>query len=209
MKGLSLANEDADIISNTDRPKPTISIGIDLGTTFSSVAYESKKLSVAAQLIYPNDCGSPYVPSIVYYGTDCIEIGEDALNHLPQRTIIHNKRFIGLAYKDIKDIDTSRYPYRIYQSDDGNIRYELPPEFAGGNKTILTPLQVHTEMLKKLREIALHRIGSDNHVQYVISHPSYFVSSQKQATLEAGMYIFIIYCNMQPLFNRISFLAFV
>ncbi len=55
-----------------------LSVGIDLGTTFSSMAYVDRQLSPKMVL---NDSGQSIVPSVVFFDEDEIVVGDMALEH--------------------------------------------------------------------------------------------------------------------------------
>ena len=80
-----------------------LSIGIDLGTTYSCVAV----LRNGKVEIIPNENGQNLTPSIVSFieEGDGVLVGEDTLNQLiinPKKTIYSIKRLIGRNYNDIE-----------------------------------------------------------------------------------------------------------
>ena len=132
-------------------------IGIDLGTTFSAVAYIDKH---GKPMVIPNREGDPTTPSVIFFEDDGTPVvGREARNQAitsPLRTV----RFIKLemgnpSYR--KNIDGTDY----------------------------LPEQLSAFILKKLKADAETQLGiSIAHA--VISVPAYFKDSQREATRQAA-----------------------
>src|SRR3954465_309208 len=79
--------------------KPRV-VGIDLGTTNSLVAHvENGGPAVIGE--------DPIVPSVVYYGSNGIIVGREAVRHAveaPRQTLSSVKRLIGRGMKDIESV---------------------------------------------------------------------------------------------------------
>ncbi len=72
-----------------------LSVGIDLGTTFSVVAYLDRDLK---PVTVPNDEGDLSTPSVVYFDTHGTVVGNEAINaseYEPERAARYAKRDIG------------------------------------------------------------------------------------------------------------------
>ena len=62
-------------------------VGIDLGTTFSVVASLDRD---GKPITIPNDEGDLSTPSVVYFDSDCVVVGEEAINaaeYTPERAV--------------------------------------------------------------------------------------------------------------------------
>lgn len=78
------------------RHKPgTPAVGIDLGTTYSSLAYLSPQ---GEPVTLPNAEGELATPSIVFFDGNDVIVGTEALRHSvsqPERVVMHAKRHMG------------------------------------------------------------------------------------------------------------------
>ncbi len=76
-----------------------IPVGIDLGTTYSSLSY----LTAQGQPVtLPNDEGELATPSVVFFDGREVIVGTEALRHsisMPDRVVQHAKRFMGDPHK--------------------------------------------------------------------------------------------------------------
>lgn len=152
-----------------------LAIGIDLGTTNSLVA----AVRSGQPTILLDEQERPLTPSIVHYG-DEITVGYEA-GHLavqdPKNTIISVKRLIGRSLMDVQQ----RYPnlpYDFAQTENG-----LPLIMA--NKGVVSPIEVSSEILKKLTALAEKRLGGELQGA-VITVPAYFDDAQRQSTKDAA-----------------------
>jgi molecular chaperone DnaK len=133
-------------------------VGIDLGTTFSSLAMLN---AIGKPEIVPSAEGERLTPSAIYFDEDnpgVIRVGIEALNsrHLnPARSVRWVKRHMG-------DAD---YKVRIDGKD--------------WNATELSAL-----VLKKLRQDAIAQVGDVQDA--VISVPAHFDEIRRKATMDAG-----------------------
>jgi molecular chaperone DnaK len=133
-------------------------VGIDLGTTFSSLAMLN---AIGKPEIVPNADGDRLTPSAIYFDEDnpgVIRVGVEALNarHLnPARSVRWIKRHMGEA----------EYKVRIDGKD-------------------WTPVELSALILKKLRQDAAAQAGDMDDA--VISVPAHFDEIRRKATMDAG-----------------------
>jgi molecular chaperone HscA len=153
-----------------------IAIGIDLGTTNSLVATVRNGDSV----VLADENGYELIPSVVYYGKDKRYIGQEAQPFKVKdsaNTLVSTKRFMG---KSFTDLDLSRnYPYKFMNNSNSDI---VEFETRDGIKN---PLQVASDILQYLKEIATQRTG-ETPSGAVITVPAYFNEAQRQATKQAA-----------------------
>ncbi|PVX31980.1 chaperone protein HscA [Pasteurella langaaensis DSM 22999] len=154
-----------------------LAVGIDLGTTNSLVA--AVRSAHADILLDEKD--RPLVPSIVHFGeNNNIIVGYEAsalASQDPQNTIISAKRLIGRSLADVQ----ARYPNLPYQfeaSENG-----LP--LIQTRKGLVSPVEVSSEILKKLTALAEQRLGGELQGA-VITVPAYFDDAQRQSTKDAA-----------------------
>lgn len=157
-------------------------IGIDLGTTNSCVAYYSENGEV---IIIANDQGNRTTPSFVTYTDDERLVGDASKNvaveHL-ENTVYDVKRFIGRKFTD-HDVqeDIKQMAYTIVNK--GNqpmvcVKYLKKVHY-------FRPEEVSSVILSYLKTIAENFLGKEV-TGAVITVPAYFNDSQRQATKDAG-----------------------
>ncbi|PNR95286.1 molecular chaperone DnaK [Petrotoga sp. 9PWA.NaAc.5.4] len=131
-------------------------VGIDLGTTFSAIAWVKPDGNVE---VIPNAEGKRTTPSIVSFTKDGqILVGEPAKRQAilnSERTVRSIKRYMGSDY-------TIKIDDKVY-----------------------TPQQISAFILKKLVKDAEEYLGGKIK-KAVITVPAYFNDAQRQATKEAG-----------------------
>lgn len=134
--------------------------GIDLGTTYSAIAWldQNGKPETLA-----NIDGQPTTPSVVYFESpDNIVVGETAkemISQEPDRVVSFIKREMGNSAYEFKTPDGESY----------------------------TPIQVSGFILKKLVKDAEAKTGSPIK-NVIITCPAYFGTDEHRATKEAGKY---------------------
>lgn len=144
--------------------------GIDLGTTYSCVAYVD---DFGKSVVVKNAEGANTTPSVVYFESlENIIVGEEAKNMLaaePDSTIAFVKRSMGM--------------------DD---EYEKPIRFTFWDKQ-LSPEEISAKILKKLVKDANESLRNDGIIgeneticDAVITCPAYFGMREKTATKTAG-----------------------
>jgi molecular chaperone DnaK len=154
-------------------------VGIDLGTTYSLVAYMDATTNEPKCIVGPY--GSALCPSIVSVDADgTIVTGEAARRRLltqSERTIYSVKRLMGRAPEDIKD-ELKIFPFRIEPTSTNVIRVRL------GEK-VFTPSEISAFILRELKSWAENFFGEPVD-RAVITVPAYFNDAQRQATKDAG-----------------------
>lgn len=154
-------------------------VGIDLGTTYSLIAYQDKQ--DGRPKCIPGPYGTPLCPSVVSVDADgSIIVGEAARRRLltqPERTIYSVKRLMGRGPADVQD-ELKIFPFRIDPASANVIRVRL------GDR-VFTPPEISAFILRELRTWA-EQFFQDTVDRAVITVPAYFNDAQRQATRDAG-----------------------
>ncbi|XP_029477234.2 heat shock 70 kDa protein-like [Oncorhynchus nerka] len=159
-----------------------VSIGIDLGPTYSCVGvFQHGKVEIIA-----NDQGNRTTPSYVAFADTERLIGDAAKNQVamnPTNTVFDAKRLIGRKFDDqIVKSDMKPWPFKVI-SDGGKPRVQV--EYKGETKAFY-PEEISSMVLVKMKEIAEDYLGQKVS-NAVITVPAYFNDSQRQATKDAGV----------------------
>ena len=132
-------------------------IGIDLGTTFSSMAYVDHE---GAPNIIPNQEGARSTPSAIMIDEDEVVVGEIA----KESAIIDDSNVV----QHIKnEMGNNHYNYRNKDGDS------------------YSPEELSAFILKKLKQDSEDFLGTDIN-EAVITVPAYFTDAQRKATQDAG-----------------------
>ena len=154
-------------------------VGIDLGTTFSLIAYVDP--ATGEPRCIPGPSGETLCPSVVSLDPDGkIIVGEPARRRLltqPHRSIYSVKRLMGRGAADVRD-ELKIFPFRIDPESKGVIRVRL------GDR-LFTPPEISSYILRELKSWAENLFG-DTVDRAVITVPAYFNDAQRQATKDAG-----------------------
>jgi molecular chaperone DnaK len=154
-------------------------VGIDLGTTFSLIAYQDKLEGAPKCILGPY--GTPLCPSVVSVDADgAIIVGEAARRRLltqPERTIYSVKRLMGRGSADVRD-EVKIFPFRIDPASANIIRVRLC-------ERVFTPPEISAFILRELKSWA-EDYFQDSVTSAVITVPAYFNDAQRQATRAAG-----------------------
>lgn len=170
-------------MSNTENSKSSkLSVGIDLGTTFSCVGiYRGGRVEIIA-----NDQGNRTTPSFVSFTSEERLIGDAAKSMAssnPKNTVYDAKRLIGRNYND-KHMQEEMKHFS-YDVVDKNNKPVIQVEYKNETKQF-TPEEISSMILYKMKEIAEAYLGEPVK-DVVITVPAYFNDSQRQATKDAGV----------------------
>ncbi len=152
-------------------------IGIDLGTTNSVVAFVEN----GRPETIPNAEGSKLTPSVVLYSPTEVVVGELAKRQLitsPGDGVRSIKRLMGMRYSEVKDF-LDEFPYKVVEADDDRAEVEL------GRGTVVAPEAVSSDVLARLKQTAEDYLGEEI-TQAVITVPAYFNDAQRTATKVAA-----------------------
>ena len=158
-----------------------VAVGIDLGTTYSCVAWwKDNRCEIIA-----NDQGNRTTPSYVAFTETERLIGDGAKNQSsmnPENTVYDAKRLIGRKYSDSTvQADIKSFPFKVICKDEKPI---IQVEYKNETKTF-QPEEISSMVLTKMKEIAESYIG-EKVTDAVVTVPAYFNDSQRQATKDAG-----------------------
>src|SRR5271170_6188909 len=128
-------------------------VGIDLGTTNSLVAYLDPATGEPRCITGPR--GSTLCPSVVSVDADgTIVAGEPARRRLltqPERTIYSVKRLMGRGLEDVQE-ELRLFPFRVEPDSKQVIRVRL------GDR-VFTPPEISSFILRELKSWAEHHFG--------------------------------------------------
>jgi Fe-S protein assembly chaperone HscA len=154
-------------------------VGIDLGTTYSLVAYVDR--ATGRPQCIPGPYGETLCPSVVSVDSDgAVVVGEPARRRLltqPDRTIYSVKRLMGRGVADVQD-ELKIFPFRIESGSQNVIRVRL-------GERVFTPPEISAFILRELKSWA-EEFFKDAVDRAVITVPAYFNDAQRQATKDAG-----------------------
>ena len=156
-------------------------IGIDLGTTYSSVSvWKNEKFE-----LIPNEMGKFSTPSMVAFTEKEIKIGDTAKNQIMrnyENTIFDSKRLIGRKYseKQVQE-DKKFWPFKVI--NDENDRPLIEVNYKG--KSTFSPEEISSMILKNLKKNAEDYLGQEVK-DSIITVPANFNDSQRQSTINAA-----------------------
>nr|UXY87317.1 heat shock protein 70KD [Cryptomonas sp.] len=159
-----------------------LSVGIDLGTTYSCVGvWQHDRVEIIA-----NDQGNRTTPSYVAFTETERLIGDAAKNQVamnPHNTVFDAKRLIGRRFQDpaVQD-DIKHFPFKVICKDGDKPAIEV--KFKGESK-VFAPEEISAMVLMKMKEVAESFLSKEVK-NAVITVPAYFNDSQRQATKDAG-----------------------
>ena len=160
-------------------------IGIDLGTTFSCVAFALEEEGKTE--VIPNNYNKNTTPSYIkYYNTENgvnYIVGEDAKKESNSKYIIYEiKRLMGKRYSEVENkIEFLKYKDFIQKGENDKINIKIYNE-------IYTPQEISSHILSKLKKDIEKKFDLDyrQEIEAVITVPANFTNNQKNATKEAG-----------------------
>lgn len=154
-------------------------VGIDLGTTYSLVAYVDAETNRPRVIAGPY--GTPLCPSVVSVDPDgTVVAGEAARRRLltqSERTIYSVKRLMGRGVEDVRE-EQKLFPFRIDPESRNVVRVRL-------GERVFTPPEISAFILRELKAWAEEHF-QDAVERAVITVPAYFNDAQRQATKDAG-----------------------
>ncbi|TMS35563.1 hypothetical protein L596_002941 [Steinernema carpocapsae] len=169
-------------------PPPPKVVGIDLGTTFSSIGVYHAVTGKTE--IIPNDLGKRSIPSVVaFLSNGSVLVGHRAVQQQeknPLRTIYDAKRFIGKTFKENDSqfqADQQRYPFAVKLFENGSAYFDIP--LSGSERKIVTPEKVGGIIIQYLKS-ATEKAMNTPISQLVISVPAEFDEEQRNATARAA-----------------------
>ena len=174
-----------------------LGVGIDSGTTYSSIA-KTRDLSNPGELLEDKD-SKHHIASYVYYDEhENASVGEIAVDQDPASTIYDNKRFLGQHYEQIKD-HIGNYPFKIIKDPKSEfVLYKLE---SNGKIYYKSPLQVAIDQMSHYNDIIHDRIEYNDQMGVTLTHPAYFDSKQKYFTIQSGMLLSFSFVLFMLIFN--------
>lgn len=175
-----------------------ITIGIDFGTTTSSVAIlEGSSDSPVPKCINNTESDQTFIPSVVYYeGNESWIVGVSAQNYRMnctkesdkerKRTFYELKRLMGRKFSAIQDIK-QQFAYDIVKGDGDVIRIRIEED---GQTMLEEPERIASHILKELRRMAERHKGYEEGTitRVVIAVPTEFDDDQTEAIRKAAEY---------------------
>ncbi|MGH7243263.1 MAG: Fe-S protein assembly chaperone HscA [Phycisphaerales bacterium] len=164
-----------------EKSSKSLTVGIDLGTTNSLVAY----CDVRGPRILPDAAGNALVPSVVRIEDEQIVVGRTARDYASEhseRTISSVKRLMGRSLKDAQS-DLPYLPYTVIAGEGDTARVLIPSTKHASR--ILSPQEISAYILRALKAQASAALGGEVE-RAVITVPAYFDDAQRQATKDAG-----------------------
>uniref|UniRef100_A0AAY5K2E9 Heat shock 70 kDa protein 13 n=1 Tax=Esox lucius TaxID=8010 RepID=A0AAY5K2E9_ESOLU len=162
-------------------PKPKV-IGLDLGTTFCSVAVFHPGTG-DVEVIADKE-GRKSIPSAVSFTPSEVLVGHEGQNLAdtnPQNTIYDAKRFIGKIFQpDLLEQESARYPFKVINNN-GSAEFLVTT-----NQTFtVTPEFIGSRLLLKMKKMAERHLGVSIQ-KAVISVPADFDERQRNYTVRAA-----------------------
>jgi L1 cell adhesion molecule like protein len=160
-----------------------LSLGIDLGTTYSCVAYWwNGKVDVI-----PNETGARITPSIVSFTKTERIIGDGAKAQAVrnfENTVYDAKRLIGRTFDDPEvQKDIKLWPFKVI-NDPETKKPKMQVKFKEKIETFF-PEEISSFILSKMKQIAKDYIGKEV-TDAIVTCPAYFNDLQRKATQMAG-----------------------
>lgn len=154
-------------------------IGIDLGTTYSCIAY----LEGDEPKIILNLEGQVTTPSLVSFTSSGERlIGNLALRQAitnPEKTIFAIKRFMGKKFNSEEVINArKRLPYKIAEAPNGDVMVDI-------DSKMISPQEISAMILRYLKECSEAYLGEEVN-ETIITVPAHFDDHQRQATKDAA-----------------------
>lgn len=154
-------------------------VGIDLGTTYSCVAY----LEEEEPKIIPNLDGLPTTPSVVSFTSTGEElIGNLALRQAvtnPENTVMAIKRVMGKKFKSEEAQETiKKMPYKLAEASNGDVMVSI-------DSKQISPQEISAMVLSYLKDCAESYFGEEV-TEAIITVPANFDDHERKATKDAA-----------------------
>ena len=164
-------------IAQRHQVTPCALVGIDLGTTNSSIAI----LGNDGPEVVSDHQGRKSVPSeVLWLNKDTLQVLY-ADNVTDERPVFYSfKRFIGLRCVEISEPVKESLQYNLVESEDGTAC------LASMKGCTISPIVLSSAVIKYLIEYASMSLQDDTIDGAVVAVPAHFSASQKQATIEAA-----------------------
>lgn len=161
--------------------------GIDLGTTFSSIAFGVEDGHGKTVQVIADSYGRDLVPSVVCWDDDGVFVGTEAERRdvfKAKHVVFDSKRLIGhRLLGHIKAMhDSLGWPFRLRKNSAKKIRIVI-----NGKQGLIKPYEVSGEILKHLWKMAKKRVANPTK-KCVITVPANFSCKQITDTLKAAKY---------------------
>lgn len=175
----------------TTRAPTDLIVGIDLGTTYSLVAFCDER----GPRIIPDEQGRALLPSVVRYEAASRPVvgwtAKDEQARHPLTTIFSAKRLMGRSLRDAAT-DLPFLPYQVVEGEHNTARIAIPAGVGRGGSgvgegevRIISPQEVSSAILRHLKDQASRALGVEVK-KAVITVPAYFDDAQRQATRDAA-----------------------
>jgi heat shock 70kDa protein 1/2/6/8 len=166
----------------SDKKVTGITVGIDLGTTYSCVGvWQNDRVEIIA-----NSMGNKTTPSYVSFNGNERLIGEAAKNMSamnPENTIFDAKRLIGRKFSDASvQSDIKHWPFKVVRGPEDKPMIQV--QYMGETKQFSAE-EISSMVLTEMKNTAEAYLG-EKVENAVITVPAYFGDSQRQATKDAG-----------------------
>ncbi|EDR26423.1 heat shock cognate HSP70 protein, putative [Entamoeba dispar SAW760] len=168
----------------TQQEEFSISIGIDLGLTHSSVAYYD--IVRNEPIILQDKTGKEQIPSCVNLSqlnsSGFAVVGNVAKYDINNKCIIYDsKKIIG---RDEIDVDYEDYPFEVKGRDNGSAYIECYNPLTQESEEF-EPEEISGMILKYLYETAQEKLGNHPISNVIVTVPAEFNDRQREATLLA------------------------
>eukprot|EP01083_Nonionella_stella_P094265 264411_1 len=170
--------------------QPAPYFGIDLGTTFSCIAYQYPDTRQTKIIIADTSAKRQYcIPTAVYFPPkkkDKLLFGYEARHKLatdPENVIFDIKRIIGRKFNDPEvALFANNHQFKITTEHD-SIQIIIP-----NRNIMISPEQALGVILKHLVQMAVKEVNivTDEAINVVISIPAFFHNGQRRAVISAA-----------------------
>ena len=166
--------------------------GIDLGTTYSCIAYQERQTKErATKIVVADKHRAEYcIPTAIYFPppsalSQKVIIGEDALKKMatdPRNVIYDIKRIVGRSCDDPQiQIFRTKHGFQVDCDGVDDVPKILIPNLNDGNGEYIAPEQALAVILAHLVEIASQEFGVPYIRDVVVSIPALFHNGQRKA----------------------------